>query len=110
MINRTGIELSSPELRHSVYGLLNMYLSEPSCVSCVGSMKQFQTLFPGVDMLVDCSSVVEPLMARTEIDLEARQREEEDEKAAQEAEEAARWYEEHPEWKEGEEWDDETVN
>jgi hypothetical protein len=78
MINRTGIELTSPELRHSVYGLLNMYLSEPSCVSCTGSMKQFQTLFPGVDMLVDCSSVVEPLMARTEIDLEARQRQEEE--------------------------------
>merc|ERR1711865_1079626 len=99
----TGIELSSPELRHSVYGLLNMYLSEPSCVSCTGALKQFQTLFPGVDVLVDCSSVVEPLMARTEIDLEARQREEEVQNAAREAREAAKWAEENPDWKEGDE-------
>merc|ERR1719160_631116 len=87
MLNKAGIEMTSPELRHSVYGVFNMYLSEPSCVSCVGSMKQFQTLFPAVDILVDCSSVVEPLMARTEIDLEARQREEEEQK--QKEEEAA---------------------
>merc|ERR1711865_352300 len=99
----TGIELSSPELRHSVYGLLNMYLSEPSCVSCTGALKQFQTLFPGVDVLVDCSSVVEPLMARTEIDLEARQREEEKQKAAHEAAKWAKWAEENPDWKEGDE-------
>jgi len=106
MINRTGFELSSPELRHSIYGLISLYLSEPSCVSCVGSMKQFQTLFPGVDFLVECSSVVEPLMARTEIDLETRQREEEELRLAQEAEEAAKWVAEHPNWKEGDEWDD----
>lgn len=104
MINRTGLELTSPEMRHSIYGLLNLYLSEPSCVSCVGAMKQFQTLFPGVDILVECSSVVEPLMARTEIDLEARQREEEEERAAQEALEDAKWREEHPDWKEGDDW------
>lgn len=108
MMNRSGIEMTSPELRHSVYGLLSLYLSEPSCVSCVGSMKQFQTLFPGVDLLVECSSVVEPLMARTEIDLEARQREEEELKAAEDALEAQRWAEEHPDWKEGDEWNEEN--
>ncbi|CAE8645579.1 unnamed protein product [Polarella glacialis] len=75
MLNRSGIEMTSPELRHSVYGYMNMYLSEPSCVSCVGGMKQFQTLFPGVDLLVECSSVVEPLMARMEMDLASRVRE-----------------------------------
>eukprot|EP00747_Dinoflagellata_sp_TGD_P191845 gnl/TRDRNA2_/TRDRNA2_55814_c0_seq1.p1 gnl/TRDRNA2_/TRDRNA2_55814_c0~~gnl/TRDRNA2_/TRDRNA2_55814_c0_seq1.p1 ORF type:complete len:524 (+),score=82.10 gnl/TRDRNA2_/TRDRNA2_55814_c0_seq1:217-1788(+) len=74
MINRSGIDMTSPELRHSLFGVVNMYLSEPSCVSCVGSIKQFQTLFPGVDIFLDSSSVVEPLMARTEIDLEARSR------------------------------------
>mmetsp|Transcript_154492 Transcript_154492/g.280699 ORF Transcript_154492/g.280699 Transcript_154492/m.280699 type:complete len:596 (-) Transcript_154492:84-1871(-) len=99
MINRTGIELSSPELRHSVYGLLQMYLSEPSCVSCVGAMKQFQTLFPGVDMLVEFSSVVEPLMARTEMDLEARQRAEEEEATSQETLQAGTLIEEQGKWK-----------
>jgi len=108
MIDRTGIELTSPELRHSLYGLMSMYLSEPSCVSCVGALKQFQTLFPGVDVLVECSSVVEPLMARTEIDLEARQHSEEEEKAAQEALENERWAREHPDWKEGDEWEEES--
>lgn len=106
MINRTGIEMTSPELRHSVYGILSLYLSEPSCVSCTGAFKQFQTLFPGVDLLVECSSVVEPLMARTELDLEARQREDEEERERREAAEAARWLEEHPDWKEGDEWNE----
>lgn len=107
MLNRAGIEMTSPELRHSVYGLLSLYLSEPSCVSCVGSFKQFQTLFPGVDVLVDCSSVVEPLMARTEMDLEARQLEEEEERERLERAEAAKWAEEHPDWKEGDDWKEE---
>merc|ERR1712242_685541 len=108
MMNRAGIEMTSPELRHSVYGLLSMYLSEPSCVSCIGALKQFQTLFPGVDMLVECSSVVEPLMARTEIDLEARQRVEDEQKAAQEALENEKWAREHPDWTEGDEWEEES--
>eukprot|EP00933_Yihiella_yeosuensis_P055638 TRINITY_DN5448_c0_g3_i1.p1 TRINITY_DN5448_c0_g3~~TRINITY_DN5448_c0_g3_i1.p1 ORF type:complete len:432 (+),score=67.06 TRINITY_DN5448_c0_g3_i1:143-1297(+) len=68
MLNRSGIELTSPELRHSVHGFLSLYLSEPSCVSCVGAMKQFQTLLPGVTLYVDCSSVVEPLTARTAVE------------------------------------------
>ncbi|CAJ1347072.1 unnamed protein product, partial [Effrenium voratum] len=56
MLNRSGIDLTSPELRYSVKGCLNLYLSEPSCVSCIGAMRQFQTMLPGVDLFVEAGS------------------------------------------------------
>ncbi|CAE7261937.1 unnamed protein product [Symbiodinium sp. CCMP2456] len=64
LLHRSGIDLTCPELRYSVHGDLNLYLSEPSCVSCVGAMKQFQTLLPGANLFVECGSVIEPLTAR----------------------------------------------
>ncbi|CAE7942112.1 Sumo3, partial [Symbiodinium sp. KB8] len=64
LLHRSGMDLTCPELRYSVHGDLNMYLSEPSCVSCVGAMKQFQTLLPGANLFVECGSVIEPLTAR----------------------------------------------
>ncbi|CAK9097628.1 unnamed protein product [Durusdinium trenchii] len=66
MLHRSGVSMTCPELRYAVEGCLNLYLSQPSCVSCIGvtglvfrvsAMKQFQTLLPGVDLFVEFGSL-----------------------------------------------------
>jgi len=55
-LQRAGTHLSSDPERLRVLGLVQVYVSGPPCLSCVGAFRQFQLLLPRVDLRIALGS------------------------------------------------------